>query len=171
MKMLTTQLTGLFQRIAANEEESVEETARLLAQAAVGEGVIYFAAFGEMKAVALNAIESAEPFQRAKLWTPGTEVKKSDRVWILTRHADHVDALALAQQLFDEFIPFAALATERADEEGNRLSDLAYTYIALRISKGLLPNEMGERVVLPHALAALYVYEAVKLSFDEMASE
>lgn len=170
MKMLTTQLTGLFQRISTNEEESVGETARLLAQAAVGEGIIYFAAFGEMKAIALNALESAEPFQRAKLWTPDTEIKKSDRVWILTRHADYKEALELAQKLFDEFIPFAAIATEPAGE-GNRLSDLAYTYIGLRISKGLLPNEMGERVVLPHALAALYVYEAVKLEFDEMTSE
>lgn len=170
MKMLTTQLTGLFQRISAKEEESVEETARLLAQATVGEGVIYFAAFGEMKAIALNAIDSAEPFHRAKIWTPDSELTKSDRVWILTRHADHTEALELAQKLFDAFIPFAALASEPA-EDGNRLSELAYTYIALRISKGLLPNEMGERIVQPHALAALYVYEAVKMAFDEMASE
>ena len=37
-KILTTQLTGLLQRIQQSEEESIEETARLLAQARLGKG-------------------------------------------------------------------------------------------------------------------------------------
>ena len=45
-KILTTQLTGLFQRIGQSEEEAIEETARLLAQAAIGQGTVYFATFG-----------------------------------------------------------------------------------------------------------------------------
>lgn len=32
-KILTTQLSGLLQRITQNEEDAIEETARLLAQA------------------------------------------------------------------------------------------------------------------------------------------
>ena len=47
-KILTTQLTGLLQRIQQSEEESIEETARLLAQAAIGQGYVYFASFGEL---------------------------------------------------------------------------------------------------------------------------
>ena len=39
-KILTTQLTGLLQRIQQTEEESIEETARLLEQAAIGQGTI-----------------------------------------------------------------------------------------------------------------------------------
>ena len=35
-KILATQLNGLFQKIAQNEEEAIEETARLLAQASIG---------------------------------------------------------------------------------------------------------------------------------------
>ena len=54
MKMLTTQLTGLLQRIVNSEEENIEETARLLAQAAAREGFIYFAAFGEMESRLLH---------------------------------------------------------------------------------------------------------------------
>lgn len=41
MKMLTTQLSGLLQRIAGSEEENMEETARLLAQAAAREGTVF----------------------------------------------------------------------------------------------------------------------------------
>ncbi|MBH9788348.1 DUF2529 family protein, partial [Clostridioides difficile] len=54
-KILTTKLSGLLQRIIQNEEDAIEETARLLAQAAIGEGNVYFDCFGEMQVVALNA--------------------------------------------------------------------------------------------------------------------
>ena len=64
LKMLTTQISGLLQRISSTNEESIEETARLLAQATVGEGRIIIAGFNEMDAVRLVAMESAESFVR-----------------------------------------------------------------------------------------------------------
>ena len=66
MKMLTTQLSGLMQRISSSEEENIEETARLLAQAAAREGTVFFATFGEMKSISINAQLSAEPFHQCK---------------------------------------------------------------------------------------------------------
>ena len=36
MKILTTQIGGLLQRAGSNNEENIEETARLLAQATIG---------------------------------------------------------------------------------------------------------------------------------------
>ncbi|HEX5564482.1 MAG TPA: DUF2529 family protein, partial [Sporosarcina sp.] len=51
MKILTTQIGGLLQRAGSNNEEAVEETARLLAQATIGEGRVLFAGFDEMEAV------------------------------------------------------------------------------------------------------------------------
>lgn len=66
-KILTTQLSGLLQRIIQNEEDAIEETARLLAQAAIGEGNVYFACFGEMQVVELNALQAAEPFSKLAL--------------------------------------------------------------------------------------------------------
>lgn len=36
-------------KIQQNEEDAIEETARLLAQAAIGQGTVYFACFGEMQ--------------------------------------------------------------------------------------------------------------------------
>ena len=38
LKILTTQIGGLFQKVATNQEEAIEETARLLAQAGIGQG-------------------------------------------------------------------------------------------------------------------------------------
>lgn len=169
MKMLTTQLSGLLQRIATSQEEAIEETARLLAQAAAGEGTIFLAAFGEMEAVYLNAASSGL-FPRLAEWTPDTEITSADRVWILTPYATLPEALSLAQSLADSFIPFSVLTGDKP-AEGDALADLAYTFVSCGISKGLLPTDTGERVVLPYAFAALFVYEAVLLSVREMTED
>ncbi len=166
-KILTTQLSGLLQRITQSEEESIEETARLLAQAAIGEGNVYFACFEEMQVVELNALQGVERFTKLLPWTAHTEVSEADRICIFTRSAHDQQALALAKKLNEQFIPFAAVASEVANAE-NPLADLAYTYISTRMRGGLLPNDLGERIVVPHAIAALFIYEAVKIAYDEM---
>ncbi|CAM5192318.1 hypothetical protein UACE39S_00831 [Ureibacillus acetophenoni] len=172
MKILTTQLTGLFQRIAQSEEDAIEETARLLAQASVGEGKIYFACFDELQSVELNALHGSEPFTNLAKWTPETVITDVDRVCIFTKNSQNEQALTLAKKLSEDFIPFAAVASEKADEE-NPLSDLAYTYISMKVKGGILPHptKLGERVVIPHLMAALFIYEAIKLSYDEMIDD
>ena len=65
LKMFTTQLTGLFKKIAEKEEFSFEDGARLLAQGQT----IYLLGFKEMKAVEFEALEGAEPFKGAMLLT------------------------------------------------------------------------------------------------------
>lgn len=165
--MITTQISGLLQRIASSEEENIEETARLLAQAAAREGFIYFAAFGEMESLTINAKYAAETFPSMKVWDENTVLTSADRVWIITRSCENEEALALAEKLSADFIPFSVVASEPANEE-NKLYSLAYTYISLKITKGLLPAENGDRIVFPHALSAMFVYEAVKMKLDEM---
>ncbi|SOC34710.1 DUF2529 family protein [Ureibacillus acetophenoni] len=169
MKILTTQLTGLLQRISQSEEEAIEETARLLAQASVGEGKVYFACFDGLEGVELNALHNSEPFYQLEKWTPDTVINDVDRVCIFTKSSQNEDALALAKQLAEEFIPFAAVASEKPDE-GNELSELAYTYISMKVRGGILPHptKLGERTLIPHLFSALFVYEAIKLSYDEI---
>ncbi|AXI01115.1 DUF2529 family protein [Sporosarcina sp. PTS2304] len=170
MKIVTTQIRGLLERIADEQEENIDETARLLAQALVGEGRIMIASFDEMEAVTATALHGAEPLYGAIRYTAELLPTKADRVWILARNANHPDALALARQLADQFIPFAAVTASVADES-NELAELAFTYISTGLKKGLLPGPTGERIVQPHALATLFIYEAVKLSLDEMLAD
>lgn len=172
MKILTTQLTGLFQRISQSEEEAIEETARLLAQASVGEGKIYFACFDELQSVEHNAFHGSENFTNLAKWTPDTVITDVDRVCIFTKNCQNEEALTLAKKLSEEFIPFAAVSSEKADEE-NPLSELAYTYISMKIKGGILPHptKLGERVVVPHLMASLFIYEAIKLSYDEIIDD
>lgn len=171
-KILTTQLTGLLQRIQQSEEHAIEETARLLAQASIGQGVVYFAGFGEFEVIVHNALTSAEPFINAKKWTPEISVEDADRVILFTRSGLDTEAIALAKQLSDAFIPFSVVASEVASET-SELSELAYTYISLKMRGGILPHptNLGERIVMPHLIAALFVYEAIKMEYDEMISD
>lgn len=170
MKILTTQIGGLLQRIATSAEGSIEETARLLAQATIGEGRVILAGFGELEAVTTTALHGVEPFSGAVRYENGMEIGSADRVWLLARSATDNHVLELARLLAERFIPFAALAADKSAED-NELEDLAYTYIATGLTRGLLPSDTGERIVQPHVLAALFVYEAVKLAYDEMVSD
>jgi hypothetical protein len=170
MKMLTTQMSGLLQRIAGREEEMIGMTARLLAQATAGEGRVFIAAFGELDAVSANAIRGQETFRGAERYR-GEEIDSTDRVWILTRSASDEEALKLARELSEQFIPFAAVADEPEDAERNELADLATAYVSLGVKRGLLPSDDGGRTVFPHALAALFVYEAVRMDYEELLAE
>ncbi|KAA0955977.1 DUF2529 family protein [Sporosarcina sp. ANT_H38] len=167
LKILTTQVGGLLQRIAGNGEESIEETARLLAQATIGEGRVIIAGFDEMQAVIATALHGAEPLSGAVRFEFGMDISTADRIWLLTRSATDEPALKLARHLAERFIPFAALAAEKPHND-NELKNLAYTYISTGLTRGLLPGDHGERIVQPHALSALFVYEAVKIAHDEM---
>lgn len=170
MKILTTQIGGLLQRASSNNEEAVEETARLLAQATIGEGRVIFAGFGEFEAIGLNALHSAEPFKGAICYEDGMDINSADRVWLFTRSALDEKALQLARTLSEQFIPFSVIAGEKAVIE-NELADLAYTYITTGLVKGILPADDGSRIVQPHLLVALFLYEAVKMAYDEMIFE
>ena len=81
----------------------------MLAQAAIGEGTIFLAAFGEMKAVLPVALEGAEPLQKAVEWTSQSIVMPEDRVWILARN-DEADELI--GRLNVAHLPFAVLFGE-----------------------------------------------------------
>ncbi|WP_432354029.1 DUF2529 family protein [Sporosarcina sp. A2] len=167
MKMLTTQLSGLLQRLATNHEEAIEDTARLLAQAGIGEGRVVLYGNKEMTGVLSNAIEGAEPFAHAIAYSATLQLGSMDRVWLFTRNSSDEKAVELARLLTKHNIPFAVVSAEKASED-NELSELADVYISTGILKGLIPNDEGERVVVPHLLASLFIYEAVKISYDEM---
>lgn len=171
-KILSTQMTGLFQRIINSEEEAIEETSRLLVQASVGQGKVYFACFEEMQPIEFNALHSAEPFTNLHRWSPEIELTDSDRVCIFTSNAANPEAVLLAKKLYKDFIPFSVVASEPQSED-NELSELAYTYVSMKVRGGILPHpiNIGERVVIPYLMAGLFIYEAIKLNYDEMLGD
>jgi hypothetical protein len=171
LKMFATQLTGLFKRIQEKEEFAFEDAARLIAQAAVSEGSIYLYGVSEMEAVVLEATVGSEPMQFAKPFPAETsEILDSDRAIIVTRFSTDPEALACAQQLRDAGVPFVALAT-KMESSGEDLFDLADVSLNLQLTKGLLPDEMGNRFGFPTAMAGLFAYYGLKFTFDEILEE
>jgi uncharacterized phosphosugar-binding protein len=169
LKMFTTQLTGMFKRIEEKEEYSFEDGARLLAQAPVGDGSIYIFTTKEMKAVAFEALEGAEPFKGAKVFESSGHLTDSDRVLIFSRYSSDEDALEVAAQLQEKAIPFVAVTT--SVPEGEKLLELADLHIDLRLTKGLLPDDFGNRYGYPSSMAALFVYFGLKFTIEEILAE
>lgn len=173
LKMFSTQLTGVFNRILENEELLIEDSARLLAQAAIGSGQIYIFATKEMKAVAYEATESQEPIKNTSIWTVEKQlhdISETDRFLIISRYSTDKEAIEVGNLLSEKGIPFAAISTDCA-ESGESLADLADVHINLKLSKGLLPDDKGNRYGYPASIAALYVYYGIKFTIEEMLAE
>lgn len=171
LKMFSTQLTGLFNRLLEKEEFSIEDGARLIAQAAAGEGKVYLFSTGEMKAVELEAVYGEEPLPAAAILNEETELRSTDRVLVVSRYSDDEDAVRVAHDLQEKGIPFVAISTVRNESEAESLNTLADVHIDLRIKKGLLPDESGNRVGFPTSMAALYVYFGLKFTIEEILEE
>lgn len=162
LKMFTTQLTGLFKRIEDKAEFSFEDGARLLAQGQT----IYITGFREMKAVEFEALEGAEPFNRAVLLGDLDTVTLADRVLVFTRSSDDDEAVRVGEALLEKGIPFVAVSAG-----AGRLVEISDVHIDLQLSKGLLPDDEGNRYGYPSSMAALFVYYGLKFTVDEILAE
>ncbi|MBN6885016.1 uncharacterized protein DUF2529 [Cytobacillus horneckiae] len=173
LKMFSTQVFGLFKRLNENKEEAIEDIARILAQASVGDGKIYIFGTEEMMAVGLEATVGQEPLPSTEIWHAGTEfnvITDTDRFLIITRESNHQEALRLAKYLSDRFIPFATISAKAVEGE-EQLVDYSDVHIDLQLKKGLLPDDAGNRFGYPSSMAALFVYYGIKFTIDEMLDE
>ncbi|MFY4775270.1 DUF2529 domain-containing protein [Metabacillus sp. RGM 3146] len=174
LKIFTTQLTGHFNRIAQQEELTIEDGARLLAQAAVGDGTIYLHGFDELKAVLAEALLSQEPIPNGKpLFNEEgkmAELTDADRILIFSRFSNDKKALSLAKKLQTKQIPFVAVSAFMKEAEENT-SDYADVYIDSKLKKPLIPAEDGSRYGFPAIMTALYAYYALRLTLKEILDE
>lgn len=170
LKMLSTQLTGVFSKIREKEEFSLEDGARLLAQASVGEGTIYIKGFQEMEGVVSEALKGVEPLRNAKILESVSHLSHTDRVLLFARLSDEQDAVALGRELANIGVPFVSVAGTNRDAE-NCLTKLADVHINTYIVKPMLPAEDGRRTCFPSLIAALYAYFGLKFIMDEILHE
>jgi len=170
--MFTTQLVGRLKKIESDEQYSIEDGARLLAQALVGEGSIYIYAKNEMEGIYSEIFDSVEPLNRAKRLTEELipTLSSADRVLLFTRDVLDDDILKVAKSLRETDIPFVAVGSCPAKQE-NPLDDLAHVFINLYMDRGLVPTETGGRAGFPHLIGALYVYHNIKIILDDMVED
>lgn len=173
LKMFTTQLTGIFKKMVEKEEYSLEDGARLLAQAAAGDGTIYIFGTHEMRAVEIEATEGAEPLRSVKILSKAhlDDLTDADRVLLFSRFSTDEAAAEVAAFLSEKGIPFVAVSSELDKDRLGPLSILADVHIDLALTKGLLPDEQGNRFGFPSSMAALFVYYGLKFTYEEIVAE
>ncbi|WP_253718592.1 DUF2529 family protein [Weizmannia acidilactici] len=170
LKMFSTQCAGIFQKIQQSEEYALEDGARLLAQAAVGEGNIYIKGWKEMQAVEVLALEGPEPLWCAKKLEKLEELIDADRVLLLTRFSNDKEAAEMAKQLNDSGIPFIAVAG-KTETDGEDLESLSDVFIQTHVARGLIPGENGGRVGFADTMAATFIYYGLQFAIDEMMAD
>lgn len=180
LKIFTTQLQGVFNRIGSSEEFAFEDAARLLAQAAVGAGRIYVHGVKEMKAVEAEATSGAEPLMSATLLSDLDsyhDLTDTDRALIVSRFSTDEEAISTAKALKELGIEIVGISTvvepELVDsaEGAKTLESLADVHIDMKMKKPLIPGDDGERFGFPSSMVALYVYHGLAFTLKEILEE
>ncbi len=168
MKMLTTQLTGKFQQIEEKETLAIEEAARGLAQAIIGDGNIYVKGFEEMQAVEAEMLDGKETLPKSQRYQPGTELTSIDRVVLAARFADHKEATAIMHDVQAQGAQVISLSSAK-NKEGELYKQADFP-VDTKVTDSLLPFDM-ERICFPSAMTALYSYYAIYITVKEILSE
>ncbi len=174
MKIFTTQLTGHFNRIIEQEELSIEDSARLLAQALAGEGRVYIYGHNELQAIMTEAKNSSEPLLRTEsLIDENGKLKKlsqADRVLLFSYRSTDPDTISLAKQLAEMGIPTVGVSAIIKGEAAG-LEAITDFHIDTKLRQALIPGDDGQRYGYPALMTALYVYYSLKFTINEMLSE
>lgn len=170
-KIFTTQLIGRLQKID-EQELDIEDGARLLAQALVGEGSIYIYAEDELEGIFLQAKNGHDSLPKVEKLTEEVipSLSTADRVLIVIKNAQSEKVLELGKTLHEKQVGFMVIGVKDPKQE-NPIEDIAHAYVDLHIDKGLVPTFTGDRKGFPYLLTALYVYHHMKLIIDEMIED
>lgn len=174
LKIFTTQLQAQFKRIMDQEEMNMEDGARILAQSVISDGTIFVHGFGEMAAVATEALNGAEPLRSAKpLFTDGkmNEISDVDSVLLVTRLSTDEKALTLAEDLRGKGIQIVAISAIVKTEFDHTLDNVVDIHIDSKLQKPLIPDDDGTRFGFPSVMTALYAYYGLKFTIKEMVEE
>ena len=178
LKIFTTQLQGVFNRIGSSEEFAFEDAARLLAQAVVGDGRIYVHGVKEMKAVEAEATAGAEQLVGATLLSDLDsyhDLTDTDRALIVSRFSTDEEAINTAKALQELGIEIVGISTvvetEETVESAQTLESLSDVHIDMKLKKPLIPGDDGERFGFPSSMVALYVYHGLAFTLKEILEE
>lgn len=172
LKIFTTQLTGIFGRIRDEEEFSFEDSARLLAQAAVGDGQIYVYGEGEMEALCIQALEGEDKLPEAKrlIIENINKLSSVDRVVMFTRFSNDEQALPIAKALHDQGIPLVLICGKQKDD-GYSIQPFVDSLIDTKLLDPIIPDDDGTRFGMPSLITALFGYYGLYFPLKEMIAE
>jgi uncharacterized phosphosugar-binding protein len=174
VKIFATQTIGFLQKIAAEEELALEDGARLLAQAVIGDGRILLHGFHEMEAVVIEALYGPDPLPKAaRLMENGRlrdDIDETDRVLLIARFSNDKDAISLAERLKEQGLEIAAISAVVKDEQPS-LVDIVDVHIDSKLLKPVIPKDDGSRIGMPTVITASFAYYCLLLTMDDILEE
>jgi uncharacterized phosphosugar-binding protein len=174
MKIFTTQLQGIFQKIQEQEDMNIEDAARLLAQAVIGDGNIYIYGNKEMEGILLEALYGPEPLpSAAPLFKNGkmADVSEADRILLVSRFSTDKEVVDLAKKLKEQGIQTVGISAVSDSETSNSLEQWTDIHIDIKLVKPLIPDEAGNRFGFPSLMAALYAYYVTTFTMKEILED
>lgn len=170
-KIFTTQLIGLLNQTL--DEDILEDAARLLSQALVGDGSVYIYGKDEMVAVSAEALYGKEKLQNVKpLMEKGkiVELDPADRVLLISRNAYDEEMMQLIEQVSAKGILIVGMSAVQ-DDSKKQWTDWTDVHLHLKVENSLVPTDDGERIGYPASLMALYTYFCLHLLITDFLSE
>jgi len=168
LKIFSTQLNGVFQKIV-KQEEVFEDASRFLAQAVIGEGCVYVHGTKEFAGIVSEITDGAEQNESIKPLLINGEIQSLspvDRVLLFTRQTDDQEAILLANKLSESNIGLVIVSTTINGED--HLSELADVFINYELTRKLVPTDEGDRICLPTLLTGLFIYHCLLLTMSEI---
>ncbi|MEC2075991.1 DUF2529 family protein [Metabacillus fastidiosus] len=174
MKIFTTQLMSYLKRITEQEESAIEDGSRLLAQASIGDGTIYFYGYKELEGVTMEATKSSEFIPNAKpLFDENgkmAEVEREDRVILFTHRSSDEEAIQIAKKLAEKDLQIVGVSAKVKDLEQD-LETITDVHIDSKLLRPLIPDDDGSRYGFPALITSLFVYYAINFTLKEIMSE
>lgn len=165
-KIYTTQLIGLLKKMNEVHLEELENAARLLSQSIIANGTIYVKGIKELRALEEAVSSGFEPFPNVKIYDQQAPTAL-DRFLLFSPDGRDQETESILSTCQQEGTPVILIVTEK-EYTGSHLVD---SFFALGASKGLTPNEKGERVGHPGLFAALYLSNQLYLNIDDILNE
>ncbi|HGH0908368.1 TPA: DUF2529 family protein [Staphylococcus pseudintermedius] len=165
-KMLTTQLTGIFNRLD-QQELDIQMAAQSLIQAMGGEGHVYIKGYGDLKCFESYILTSFEKLHSSLALDdyPSFDVlDTTDRVLLFGAEYSEEMARDLEQLIADD--RYVVVITNKPKEV--ELPDHLMHFINLSTPRPIVYTEDYDKVVQPHLMALNYVYYEIYTQMVEM---
>ncbi|EIN4283819.1 DUF2529 family protein [Staphylococcus pseudintermedius] len=165
-KMLTTQLTGIFNRLD-QQELDIQMAAQSLIQAMGGEGHVYIKGYGDLKCFESYILTSFEKLHSSLALDdyPSFDVlDTTDRVLLFGAEYSEEMARDLEQLIADD--RDVVVITNKPKEV--ELTDHLMHFINLSTPRPIVYTEDYDKVVQPHLMALNYVYYEIYTQMVEM---
>lgn len=169
MKIFQTQLQGLIAKLD-NQEEVIEEAARMMAQSLVSDGKLWIYAEKEMKGIINQAVEGVDNLPTVGVVGKENSFSPMDSLLVFSPDRVSEEAQMVVEQALENGTQVIGVSSPTGDADLD-WSEKCNFHLSTGIKGGLVPADDGERIGEPHLLVALHLYYWLFFTVKEILEE